>query len=180
MRIVRSLMVAGLLLVGVLAPPVHAQTDASTTIILVRHAEKADDEAADPSLSAAGQARAEALQEALQHRPIDTVYTTQLQRTALTAAPVIDAHQPEVKEHIVTRGNIPYHVASLADTLRTQHAGETVLVVGHSNTIPALVEALSGHPVAPLAEDQYDRLYLVRRSGGTAPLLTVRYGAPTP
>lgn len=185
MRLVLSLMAAGLLLAGTLAPPAAAQTDAiqtdaPTTIILVRHAEKADDDAADPSLSAAGEARAEALQEALMHRPLDAVYTTQLQRTVLTAAPVIDTHQPEVKEHIVTRANIPYHVASLADTLRTQHPGETVLVVGHSNTIPELVEAVSGYPVAPLADDQYDRFYLVRRSGDTATLLTVRYGAATP
>jgi len=200
LRLLLSLMAAGLLLAGSLALPAAAQTaaaqtaaaqtaaaqtaaapaDAPTTIILVRHAEKADDEAADPSLSAAGQARAEALQEALRHQPIDAVYTTQLQRTALTAAPVIDVHQPEVKEHIVTRANVPYHVASLADTLRTQHPGETVLVVGHSNTIPELVEAVSGYPVAPLTEKQYDRLYLVRHAGDTATLLTVRYGAPTP
>ncbi len=180
MRFLLSLLAAGLLLAGGFMAPAAAQSEAPTTIILVRHAEKAEDDADDPSLSAAGQARAEALQEALAHMPIDAVYTTQLQRTVLTAAPVINAHQPEVKEHIVTRANVPHHVSSLADTLRTQHPGETVLVVGHSNTIPALVEAISGYPVAPLTEEQYDRFYLVRHAGDTAPLLTVRYGAPTP
>jgi hypothetical protein len=48
-------------------------------------------------------------------------------------------------------------------------AGKTVVIVGHSNTVPDLVRAFGGRPVAPLAEAHYDRIYLVVRPPGRPP-----------
>lgn len=64
----------------------------------------------------------------------------------------------------------------LAGLIRSRHAGEAVLVVGHSNTVPAIVAALSGHEVAPIDDDEYDRLYLVALpADGPTRLLEARY-----
>ena len=53
------------------------------------------------------------------------------------------------------------YAPDLAEEIRTAHGGETVLVVSHSNLVPQIVEALGGTAVAPMGEDEYDRLYVV-------------------
>jgi len=60
-----------------------------------------------------------------------------------------------------------------------------VLIVGHSNTVPDLVKAFCGVTVAPIADDQYDRLFVVLVARGASPqLIESRYGpsstAPRP
>jgi len=154
---------------------------APTTIYLVRHAERADDDPEDPSLTHAGEIRARALQAALRHVQIDAIYTTHFQRTRLTAKAVIDAQQPPVHENEVVFDHVEAHVEELAETLRTDHPGETVLVVGHSNTTPRLAEALTGHPVPELRTWQYDRLFVVTlHPDRPTNLLVARYGVSTP
>lgn len=160
---------------------IDSDTDATTTIYLVRHAERADDDPEDPSLTAAGELRAQALQTALRHVQVDAVYTTHFQRTRLTAQRVIDAHDPEVHTREVTFDSVDPHVEEMAATLRSDHAGETVLVVGHSNTTPMLAEALTGYAVPELRSWQYDRLYVVSLHPERAPdLLVARFGTTTP
>jgi hypothetical protein len=63
--------------------PLLAQSPA-TTVILVRHAEKADEPGADPALSAAGEARARALADALRDVKVAAVLTTPYRRTNAT------------------------------------------------------------------------------------------------
>ena len=60
----------------------------------------------------------------------------------------------------------------------TRHRGETVLIAGRSNTVPAVVAALAGRSVAPLREEDYDRLFVVVvPPTGPARLLKTTYGA---
>jgi phosphohistidine phosphatase SixA len=113
---------------------------AARTVIVVRHAEKVD-ESKDPLLSAAGQARAEALALALANARIDAIFTTQLQRTRLTAAllakpgltPIVVDATADAKAHAKRRGG----------RRAGGPAGEAILG-GHSNTVPAIVAALGG------------------------------------
>ena len=50
------------------------------------------------------------------------------------------------------------------------------LVVGHSNTTPALVELLRGDPGEPISEIEYDRLYVVAIApGGVVSIVLLRY-----
>ena len=50
------------------------------------------------------------------------------------------------------------------------------LVVGHSNTVPEIIERLGGGTVAPMADDEYDRLFLVTLTGpGQATVVTLHY-----
>ena len=147
-----------------------------TTFVIVRHAEKSTDDVRDPSLSEAGHARAQALARLLAGSPISAAYATQYRRTQQTAAPTTDANGISLSTY-----DAALPVEQLAAQLRATHAnGGTVLVVGHSNTVPALVAALCGCATAPMDDSEYDRLSIVRiGSDGRATLEVGRYGAPS-
>ena len=150
---------------------------AGTTVYVVRHAERAEDGTGDPPLSPDGQARAQALRAALSDIPLAAVHTTQLQRTVLTAGPVARANGLEIHQHPIASGEAESHSAALAEYLVRHHCGEQVLVVGHSNTVPMIVSALTGRPEPELSELDYDFLYQVRlMPDGEALLLRSRYG----
>lgn len=156
--------------------PVTAPVTAPATIIVVRHAEKADDPD-DPALSTAGTKRARALARTLEHAGLDAAYASQYRRTRLTVAPTAQSAGLAVQIDPI-EGDIPGWAQDFAAALAQDHAGETVLVAGHSNTVPPLVAALCRCAVEPLTEGDYDRLFIVHRAGGENPsLITARYGA---
>jgi phosphohistidine phosphatase SixA len=159
-------------LAAAFAQRIRAFTDGlpstATTVILVRHAEKGA-EGDDPALSEAGRLRAEALVRTLRDVPIDAVWHSEYQRTALTVAPLCAARglQPTVAKAADS--------AALARTLKRLPAGQTVLVCGHSNTLPALVAALGGGEVK-VADDAFDGLFVVTRSPDGVRVLRLAYG----
>ena len=162
----------------VAAAPLSAQD--STVVVLVRHAEKAVVEAGnnDPPLSEAGSARAVALRDALHGMHFNAVIATERQRTQATAAPLAQAHglTPEV----VSLRHGAAHVDSVAAAVR-RHAGHTVLVVGHSNTVPAIVHALGGPDLPELCEAQFSNLYVLVLKPGAEPRYEHRtYGVADP
>lgn len=128
----------------------------SVTFLIVRHAEKSTDDPRDPSLSEAGRASAQRLAQVLASTPPTAIYATPYRRTRQTAQPSADAHHLTVVEY---QAQLP--AADLAKQLRDAHPGGVVLVVGHSNTVPDIVAALSGRPVPPMPEDEYGVLYRV-------------------
>ena len=145
------------------------------SVILVRHAEKAGAPAGDPGLSAAGEARAHALAAALADAGVDTVFTTQFQRTRATAAPLLAASglTPTV---IDAAGDTAAHVAAVAAAVRASSG--TVLVVGHSNTVPAIVAALGGPTIPMLCESSFSHAFVLQGLDATPRLQRWRYGAP--
>jgi broad specificity phosphatase PhoE len=150
-------------------------TSAPLTFIVVRHAEKATDDPENPSLSAPGRARAGALAERLRDAPLVAAYATEFRRTQQTAQPAADAHALPVTAYYA-RGP----AAEIAAQWKQAHAGGTVLVVGHSNTVPDLVAALCSCTTAPMDDTEYDRYSIVRiGAGGRATLEVQRYGAPS-
>jgi broad specificity phosphatase PhoE len=154
-----------------------ASAQPSTVVIIVRHAERAPG-SGDPPISDAGRERALALAEIGKGAGVSAVFTTQLQRTRQTAAPLVEALgiTPVV---VNTQADLAKHAAEIAAAVR-QQAGKTVLVVGHSNTVPAIVAALGGPRFPDLCEPEYDRLItLVIDTTGVRTVRT-RFGAPTP
>lgn len=133
-----------------------AAAGATTTFILVRHAEKGTDDARDPSLNDAGRARADRLAQLLSDAPLTAAYATAYQRTQQTARPAADEHGI-----VVTTYDAKMADAAFASQLRAAHARGTVLVVGHSNSVPGIVAALSGTAVEAMQDDQFDRIYRV-------------------
>src|SRR5213078_4827272 len=77
--------VVGALAVMCLATGLGAQGRGTTTVILVRHAEKAAAPADDPPLTAAGEARAKDLLDAVRDARVTAIVTTQLVRAKSTA-----------------------------------------------------------------------------------------------
>lgn len=145
-----------------------------TTVYVVRHAEKLNADA-DTPLSPAGEQRAAALAERLSTAGVQRVYATTYQRTRQTVAVVAEQQQLEVE--VMDAGATDALVARI----KAEDLGRVVLVAGHSNTVPAIVEALSGTAVEPIPEERFDRLFKVKLvAGGTATVDELRYGAPTP
>lgn len=144
-----------------------------TVVLLVRHAEKADN-SADPELSAAGMERARVLVESVRRAKVTSIITTQLRRTRATAEPTATALglTPEV---IATTG--ANHVREIADTVRAR-AGSVILIVGHSNTVPAIISEL-GASVPPICDSEYDNLYILTlpRDRSAPIVVQTRYGA---
>lgn len=147
----------------------------TTTVILVRHAEKEAGD--DPRLTAEGMERARELAEALDGTMLDAAYATQFRRTSETAAPAADRFGLPVTV-FEAEAPVEEHAGALSGHLLTEHDGETVLVVGHSNTVPLIIEALGGDTVPPIADDEYENLYVVVvPPSGPVRTLRARYGA---
>jgi len=161
------LMVLGFLLVAA----AHAAAQ-STTVIVVRHAEKADD-SADPVLSQAGAARAQALAAALEHAKVGAVLTTQFQRTRLTGQPTAEKHGLTVT--VIPAANpMQAHLDAIVAKVKA-NAGRTVLVVGHSNTVPLIVKALGGPDVGAIADSEYDHVFTVVMDGADVKMIRSKY-----
>lgn len=165
-----------MLLTAFLAP-LSAVAAEATVVVVVRHAEKASDDPRDPTLSADGQARAQALAATLAGAGLDAAYSTQFKRTQLTATPAAEAAGIAVQVRPIGAENAASYDADLARDLRALPAGSTALVVGHSNTVPGLVKAITGADVAEMAETEFDRytVILLPGDGGQARVLTSRY-----
>jgi len=156
--------------------PAGAQ-QSPTVAIIVRHAEKAVAPANDPPLTDAGTARARALAAALADANVQAVITPQLLRTRETARPLAETRGLTMET--VQTGAVAAHAQAVADAVR-KHAGKTVLVVGHSNTVAPIIAALGGPKLADLCDSQYANLFTVILDGPTARLVVGTYGEPSP
>ena len=151
----------------------------ASLVLLVRHAEKAAEPASDPPLTAAGVARAQALAAALRDAGVTAVITTQLRRTRETAQPLAIARglTPEVVS--ISRATVPAHVDAAVAAVR-RHPGGVVLVVGHNNSVPAIIAALGGPRLPEICESTYGDLFILQLSGREARLVRGHYGLPDP
>lgn len=154
---------------------------ATTTIVVVRHAEKSTDDPRDPSLTAAGQQRALALSSVLRDAGVTAIYSTQYKRNRQTADPFAQQSGISITERPITAANAATYAQDLAREILTRNAGQSVLVVGHSNTVPDIVKALSGTSVPPITDPEYDHIFIVTITGSGPPrLMQLRFGQPAP
>jgi len=178
-----ALLLAGGLVAFAPAPPRVESAglqDRPVTAIVVRHAERATTHPTDPPLDSIGNVRAVALREALRDAGVSAVYVTQYRRTRETAAPLTEALGLEPREIRAGR-DVEEHAAEIARTLLANHRGETVLVVGHSNTIGRIVRALGADAPAELEDHEYEHLYIVSADGESeARFVRARFGPPNP
>lgn len=138
--------------------------------VVVRHAEKTDDGTRDPALAPAGRERAQRLAARLREEPLRAVYVTAYRRTLQTGEPAALGHG--LAPVVYDAGRAP---AEFAAQLRRAHRDGAVLVVGHSNTAPAIAAALCACAVEPMAETEYDRRMIVELDAqGRATLRTER------
>jgi broad specificity phosphatase PhoE len=152
------------------------QQQGSTVVLVVRHADKASD-AEDSPLNDAGMRRAQALAAVAADAGVSAIYTTQFKRNRDTAQPLAQRTGVTVTEASVNLQNPGDYGQRLARDIIEQHRGQTVLVVGHGNTVASIVEGLTGR--APqLGDIQYGDLLIVTvPPSGPAGLVRAQYGA---
>jgi len=146
-----------------------------TTVILVRHAEKnIEPNNPDPDLSPAGQARAQELVRMLGAAGVNAIYATNFKRTQQTVKPLAD--KLGVPATLVDARKTP----DLINAILTANRGQMVLVAGHSNTLPEIVNALGGGTTPEIPDNEYDSMFIVTiYKFGKAKVVKIRYGAPS-
>jgi broad specificity phosphatase PhoE len=154
------------------------ESQATTTIIFVRHAEKATEPADDPGLSEAGQRRVAELTRQLVDADvvagIDAVYATNYNRTQETARPIADALDLPINTYDAS------DTETVLATILKEHKGKIILVVGHSNTVPMLIANLgASKKVPPIHESEYDNIYIISIPWfGKTKTIRLRFGEP--
>ena len=137
-----------------------------TTVILVRHAEKMDDPRSDPPLSEAGVARSQKLADLFSDAGIKAIYTSQFLRTKQTAEPLGKRLGiPVTPINIQSKPSNPREVSEqsirqIVDRIM-ERAGDTALIVGHSNSVPDVIKMLGGDIVPTIDEKKFDDLFIV-------------------
>jgi len=154
------------------------ESQATTTVIFVRHAEKAVIPADNPGLSEAGKQRAAELARQLVDADviagIDAVYSTSYRRTEETVQPVATALNLPITPYDAS------NTETIMDEIVREHKGKIVLVVGHSNTVPALIGNMGASKNVPeISENEYDNIYIVSVPWfGKTKTIRLRYGTP--
>lgn len=149
-------MLLGLLLLFGVEVRAQGELYVPKTFIFMRHAEKVHTLNADPPLTTAGTAQAKAFAEMLKEQSIAAIYSTPYKRTLETAAPLANL------KNLTTQLYEPLYAFSLLEQLKTQVDSGVVVIVGHSNTIPDMVNALVGREeVAPISEEEYGLVFIV-------------------
>ena len=162
-----------LMLLPLGALPAVSQAPAANpvTVFLVRHAEKATDDPRDPTLSDAGQKRAQELARVLADAGVTTFIATEFKRTRETVSPLAQLASSPVS--VIGAASMD----SLVTRLQSLPPGSRALVASHSNLVNLIVQRLTGATVTPLTDADYDRLYVLTLSGkGTGSAVVLRFG----
>lgn len=158
-----------LLLAALLAAPsLLAGQSEPTVVYLVRHSERAEDGTSDPRISLHGWDRSRLLAEMLRDARLTQIHTTDFKRTRTTGRPISEG------TGIALQVYDPRDLTGFADQLMRTPGRH--LVIGHSNTTPQLVAALGGDPGSPIADLEYDRLYVVTLTDQGASTVLIRFG----
>lgn len=165
-----------LLLIFLTLLPLAPATAEIAGVVLVRHAEKATDGTHDPALAPEGRIRARALADALDQAEIGGLIASQYQRTRQTLALLAEQRDLEVTVVPAESGGIDAHVDAITSMVRQSNADGLLVIAGHSNTVPMIVEALTGRAVAPISESEYDRLYVLLPGESEMHIIETRYG----
>jgi len=141
---------------------------AQSAVILVRHAEKVDN-SQDAALSERGHARAQHLAALLRSAGVKAIYTTQYQRTQKTAEPL--ARELGITPSVVSSNE----TSTLVQRIKSERAGDVVLVVGHSNSVPDVIRLLGYSEPVEIPDPEYDNLFILVPNAPGATLVRLRY-----
>ena len=154
------------------------ESQATTTIIFVRHAEKDLSVKDDPELTEDGQRRAFELTRQMKDADvvasIDAIYSTPFKRNVATVEPL--SKLLELPINLYDKNDYE----SVLETILDNHKGKIILVVGHSDTLANLMAELGASKSVPtIADNEYDNIYIVSIPWfGKTKTIRLRYGAP--
>jgi 2,3-bisphosphoglycerate-dependent phosphoglycerate mutase len=144
-------------IIMVLLTKVAVAQNKTTTIYLIRHAEKADN-SKNPNLSEMGSMHASHWDDVFSAVHFDAIYSTNYNRTLKTAEPTALTQKIAVTTYDPKDFSL--------EKIKKDHSGQTILIVGHSNTIPDLVNKLIGQNVYPIIEETtFGNLYMITING---------------
>ncbi len=152
----------------------------TSTIYIVRHAEKSTEPKNDPHLTLQGEQRAAALKTLLQDKKIQQIFSTNTNRTKETANPISDFTSIPIEFYNNDTTTNFYKRIFLSK--------KNTLVVGHSNTVLRMLDSLHLHGnVKSISDNEYDNLFIVKvkKYCGTckiafkAKLIEGKYGIPS-
>jgi phosphohistidine phosphatase SixA len=174
----RRLALAWLSLVGLGSLAPTGAWAEPTLVVIVRHAERAAEPVDDPALSPAGERRAEALASALADARITSIITTHFRRTRDTAKPL--AQRLGIAPQVITvrKGALDAHVPEVVAAIRRQSGH--VLVVGHSDTVTEIVEALGGPVLPKLCDTSFGQVFVVSTAATPPSVVQLHYGETSP
>lgn len=168
------------LLIGVLMLAFHVKgqggdIDSKTIIYLVRHAEK--DTGKNPILTEKGMQRSGVLMRIMKEKKISHIYVTQYRRTQLTGDSLYKMMHIDTVHYLAdTTGN------DLVSKINEKKDwGRSILIIGHSNTIPALIRKLGvkNFIVKEIPETEFDNLFMITYKKHQPKLTVTKYGAPS-
>jgi len=168
--------------IALIAQASAAESGPRTVVYVARHAEKASEPRRNPGLTRPGVERAAALAGALAGAELTGIITSQFARTKATAAPVAKATGLEPVVIRYRPGDFEAHGQAVAAAIRDRFPGGSVLVVGHSDTVPWIILALGGPAMEPLCEPtEYASLFeLVVEADTPTRMKRSSYGVPDP
>ena len=152
------------------------------TVFLARHAEKEAATPEDPPLTEAGKERSQTLMRLLASAGIKTIYTSQFLRTRQTAEPLakqlgIEVTALPIKMDAKNPRKISDQSFDDVVTKVYERAGESVLIVGHSNTLSEIIKRLGGDVMPSVDDKEFDDLFVVTiYAKGKAKVLRLKYG----
>ncbi len=149
---------------------IHAVSAQTTTVWVVRHAEKDKSNPQDnnPNLSDEGKIRTADLAKYLKKVKFDAAFATPTKRTHQTLDSLVIPKVIDYKD-----------IKSLVDSIKTNYVGKTVIVAGHSNTVLEIIEAFGGkRPKEELTDDDYDYIFELAVKGDKAKVKMDQYGRP--
>jgi len=152
------------------SPDAIQQSAKPTTFFIVRHADR---DGASDALTAAGHKRAKALRDFMKLQEVRAVYSTKTNRTMDTATPTAKAAHRDV----LTYGANPLPGRVWFQDLARKHAGEAVLMVGHSNTVVPFVQGFGAKMNYQIDHDEYHSMFIVSvQPDGSAQAVRINYG----
>lgn len=127
-----------------------------TTLILSRHAEKGPGD--NPDLTKEGKDRAKALTKLTHLYNIVQVYSSNTRRTVATAEPI--AKEMNLQVNTTFKAN---QFESMVADIAKKFAGKTVMVVGHSDTVPEFLNYLTkSKSFKEIEISDYSNLFVVQ------------------
>jgi 2,3-bisphosphoglycerate-dependent phosphoglycerate mutase len=143
-----------------------------TTFILIRHAEKDLTQSTnDPDLSPEGKKRARKLAELLNETDVTAIYSTPYKRTRQTVEVLAAQKGLSILEYTANK-------EEEINVMLNAHAGGTIVVSGHSNTVPWFANKLLGvEKYRPWEDGDYDNVWVISvvEKGTSAKLLWLNY-----
>ena len=112
------------------------------------------DDGRDPDLTAEGVERAKKIAKVLSQVPITGIYSTNYKRTRNTVSYTAKEKDLEVKFYD------PRDPDFLTSLLESEKGG-TLLISGHSNTVPTMINQLAKTNYPNFSEKEYDNLVFV-------------------